>query len=92
MARRIARFFMIYAVLAAGLVYIFSSLPTSFLPNEDQGIMFMLVNTPPGATAERTLESMEQIEEYFLNAQAENVEHVGPIADVIYGIKQLMTI
>lgn len=76
MARRIARFFMIYTLLAGGLVYIFLSLPSSFLPNEDQGIMFMLVNTPPGATAERTLESMEQIEDYFLNTQAENVEHL----------------
>tara|TARA_R110002096_G_scaffold426421_1_gene636142 strand:- start:30512 stop:33655 length:3144 start_codon:yes stop_codon:yes gene_type:complete len=76
MARRIARFFMIYSVLAAGLVFIFSTLPTSFLPNEDQGIMFMLINTPPGATAERTLESVEQIEKYFLEDQSENVEHL----------------
>lgn len=76
MARRVVRFFGVYAALAAGLVYIFLSLPTSFLPNEDQGIMFMLVNTPPGATAERTLESVHQIEDYFLNDQAENVEHL----------------
>jgi len=76
MARRALRFFGIYSALAAGLLYIFTSLPTSFLPNEDQGIMFMLVNTPPGATAERTLESMAEIEDYFLDGQAENVEHL----------------
>lgn len=76
MARRIARFFTIYAVLVAGMLYIFSTLPTSFLPNEDQGIMFMLLNTPPGATAERTLESVHKIEDYFLNDQSENVEHL----------------
>ncbi len=76
MARRIARFFMVYSALAAGLIYIFSTLPTSFLPNEDQGIMFMLINTPPGATAERTLESIAEIEDYFLEGQAENVEHL----------------
>ncbi len=76
MARRITRFFGVYLILAAGLVYIFSTLPTSFLPNEDQGIMFMLVNTPPGATAERTMESVYQIEDYFLNEQSKNVEHL----------------
>ncbi|HPF45894.1 MAG: efflux RND transporter permease subunit [Alphaproteobacteria bacterium] len=76
MARRIARFFLVYSALAAGLVYIFLSLPTSFLPNEDQGIMIMLVNTPPGATTERTLESVAKIEDYFLEGQKENVEHL----------------
>ncbi|MCP5381630.1 MAG: efflux RND transporter permease subunit [Kordiimonadaceae bacterium] len=76
MARRIARFFMVYSALAAGLIFIFVSLPTSFLPNEDQGIMMMLVNTPPGATAERTLESVAKIENYFLDGQKENVEHL----------------
>lgn len=76
MARRIARFFMIYSVLAAGLVLIFTTLPTSFLPNEDQGTMFMLINTPAGATAERTIESVKKIEKYFLEDQAENVEHL----------------
>lgn len=76
MARRILRFFGLYSALTAGLVYLFISLPTSFLPNEDQGIMFMLVNTPPGATSERTLESVKQIENYFLDTQEENVEHL----------------
>lgn len=76
MARRIARFFAIYLILAGGLVYIFSTLPTSFLPNEDQGIMFLLVSAPPGATAERTLESIYQIEDYFLDDQSRNVEHL----------------
>ncbi|MCL4158426.1 UNVERIFIED_CONTAM: hypothetical protein GTU68_045023 [Idotea baltica] len=76
MARRVARFFTIYAVLVAGLIYIFATLPTSFLPNEDQGIMFMLVNTPPGATSERTMESIVKIEDYFLDNQAENVEQL----------------
>ncbi|MEZ5758599.1 MAG: efflux RND transporter permease subunit [Emcibacteraceae bacterium] len=76
MARRIARFFMVYSALAAGLILIFVSLPTSFLPNEDQGIMMMLVNTPPGATAERTLESVAKIEDYFLDGQKDNVEHL----------------
>ncbi|MBL4603992.1 MAG: efflux RND transporter permease subunit [Emcibacteraceae bacterium] len=76
MVRRTARFFLIYVVLTSGMIYIFMTLPTSFLPNEDQGMMMMMVTTPPGATAERTLESVHQIEDYFLDEQSRNVNHL----------------
>lgn len=74
--RRIARFFLIYVGLFAILAFIFLRLPTSFLPNEDQGIMFLLVNAPAGATAERTLESVKKIEDYVLEEEKVNVEHL----------------
>lgn len=75
-ARRLIRFFMIYLVLIGGLAYGFMKLPTSFLPDEDQGIMFTMVNTPAGATAERTLEAVKQVERYFLEEQEDTVEHL----------------
>jgi len=75
-ARRVYRFFLIYVVLVGGMMAIFSQLPGSFLPNEDQGSMYMMVNTPPSSTAERTLESVKQVEDYFLSEQKENVEHL----------------
>lgn len=74
--RRIARFFLLYVGLFAVLAFIFLRLPTSFLPNEDQGIMFLLVNAPAGATAERTLESVKKIEDYVLEEEKVNVEHL----------------
>ncbi len=73
-ARRIIRFFVVYLILIGGLGYGFMNLPTSFLPNEDQGFLFMMVNTPAGSTSERTLESVVQVEDYLL-AQ-EKVEHL----------------
>ena len=76
MAHRILRCLVIYALLMAALFYGMKSLPTSFLPNEDQGIMFMMVQTPAGATAERTLESVEKVEEYFLETQKDTVKHL----------------
>lgn len=76
MARRIMRFLVIYLVLIGGMLYIFSTLPTSFLPDEDQGNMFLMVNTPAGSTIERTLESIEKIEDYLLIEQEENLEHL----------------
>lgn len=75
-ARRLIRFFMIYLILIGGLSYGFMKLPTSFLPDEDQGIMFTMVNTPAGATAERTLEAVKQVEHYFLEEQKDTVEHL----------------
>jgi multidrug efflux pump subunit AcrB len=58
------------------LVGIFSQLPTSFLPNEDQGLMYMLISTPLGSTAERTLETAEKVEDYFLTEHEDMVEHL----------------
>ncbi|MCW8195907.1 efflux RND transporter permease subunit [Proteobacteria bacterium 005FR1] len=80
MANRLFRFFMIYFVLVGGLALIFLRLPTAFLPNEDQGAVFMMVTAPPGATAERTLESMKQVEDYILSEEKENVDHLLTIA------------
>ncbi|WIO74076.1 efflux RND transporter permease subunit [Porticoccaceae bacterium LTM1] len=76
MSRRIGRFLIIYVVLVGGLMLLFSKLPTAFIPDEDQGTMFMMVNAPPGATASRTLESLKQIEDYFLEEESENIDHL----------------
>ncbi len=76
MLHRAKRFFLIYALLIAGLGVLFMGLPKSFLPDEDQGIMFLMVNTPPGSTAERTLESVKEIEDHILKNESDNVEHL----------------
>ncbi|MCD8566670.1 MAG: efflux RND transporter permease subunit [Alphaproteobacteria bacterium] len=76
MAARGFRFFIIYLVLVAGMIFTFTRLPGSFLPNEDQGYMFLMINTPPSSTAERTLESAKKVEDYFLEQQKDNVEHL----------------
>ncbi len=74
--QRAGRFFLIYGVLVGGMVGIFTQLPGSFLPDEDQGYMFLMVNTPPSSTAERTLESAKKVEDYFLSEQDDVVEHL----------------
>lgn len=73
-SRRLIRFFVLYVILIAGLIYGYMSMPTTFLPDEDQGIMFTMVSTPAGSTAERTLESVKKVEDYFL--EQETVEHL----------------
>ncbi len=74
--RRPLRMAVIYLLIAAGMVTLFMRTPTGFLPDEDQGILFALVQGPTGATAERTEEVVKQVERYFLSAEGENVESV----------------
>ncbi len=75
-AARSIMFFLIYLIVVGGLMYMFKNLPTAFLPDEDQGIMMLMIQAPPGATLERTRESAKLVEEYFLNQEKENVESI----------------
>ena len=65
--------FMLVVVLV-GIVL--TRIPTSFLPDEDQGFLFVQLSTPSGATKERTLESVKTMESYLLNQEKENIESV----------------
>jgi multidrug efflux pump len=63
---RAGRTLLVYVAIlgVVGLVYL--RLPTSFLPDEDQGTMLVNVQLPPGATQERTLAVMQQVEGFIL--------------------------
>ena len=63
---RSLRMLVIYAAVIAAAVLIFQKLPTSFVPNEDQGNILVNVQLPPGATQARTLEVMKQTEAFML--------------------------
>ena len=59
--------FLVYAAVIVGVVFGFRTLPTSFLPNEDQGFVISLVQLPPGATQERTSATMKELEDFVLS-------------------------
>ncbi len=63
---RAARTLVIYAAIMATVAVVYTHLPSSFLPNEDQGTMLVNVQLPPGATQERTLSVMQQVEGFIL--------------------------
>ncbi|PKO68423.1 MAG: multidrug efflux RND transporter permease subunit [Betaproteobacteria bacterium HGW-Betaproteobacteria-16] len=63
---RAGRTLVIYAVIIGAVAWVYNRLPTSFLPGEDQGTMLVNVQLPPGATQERTLEVMKQVEGFML--------------------------
>ena len=64
--RRATRYLLIYGAIIAVVAVVYLRLPASFLPNEDQGTMLVNVQLPPGATQERTLNVMQQVEGFLL--------------------------
>ena len=75
-ARRPLRTFAIYLMLVAVMGLLYVRTPTAFLPEEDQGILFTLIQGPSGATANRTEAVVTQVREHFLGAEAATVESV----------------
>jgi multidrug efflux pump len=63
---RAGRFLIIYAVILAAVALLYTRLPTSFLPNEDQGYLIVNVQLPPGASQARTEAAMSQVEQFFM--------------------------
>jgi len=64
--KRAGRFLIVYAAIIAAVAVFFTRLPSSFLPAEDQGYLIVNVQLPPGATVNRTLEAMQQVEGFIL--------------------------
>ncbi|NLB55987.1 MAG: efflux RND transporter permease subunit [Lentisphaerae bacterium] len=68
------RFFAIYILVALGLGYIALSMPSSYLPDEDQGVLLAQIVLPVGATLEQTEKIAQEVMEYFLEEEPEAVE------------------
>jgi multidrug efflux pump len=74
------RYMIAYAILVAFVALGFAKIPTGFLPDEDQGTVFAVIQLPPGATQDRTLEVIKQVERHALEDQNEAVESVLTVA------------
>ncbi|MFH1034462.1 MAG: efflux RND transporter permease subunit [Pseudomonadota bacterium] len=73
MLGRYGRYLVVYALIVGGMALLFLRLPTAFLPDEDQGFMFTMVQLPAGATQVRTLKVLEEVQNHFLNDEKEAV-------------------
>ena len=85
--RRAGRYLIIYAVLVGVVAFAYMRLPSSFLPQEDQGTVLVNVQLPPGATQERTLAVIEKVEEFMLK-QPEVQSMVGVLGFSFSGLGQ----
>ncbi|CAM3635512.1 multidrug efflux RND transporter permease subunit [Castellaniella denitrificans] len=64
--KRTLRMMVVFAVLVGVMGWMYLRLPTSFLPEEDQGYVIANIELPSGASSSRTVEIIEQVEKYFM--------------------------
>ncbi len=82
---RSLRFMLIYLAIVGVLAYAFLRMPTSFLPEEDQGALFSQVVLPAGATQERTIEVLKKLEHHYLVNEKDNVKTIFTVAGFSFG-------
>lgn len=75
--RRVVTFGALIA-FCAGIFFTNQTLPAGFIPNEDQGMIYAIIQTPPGATLERTNEVARKLQ--ALCEETEGVESVSSLA------------
>ena len=83
--RKVPHVMVVFIALVVVLGYLFVRLPTSFLPDEDQGIMFTQAQLPVGSTQERTMDVVKQIEHHFLEEQKEAVRSIFTVQGFSFG-------
>ncbi|KIE41465.1 efflux RND transporter permease subunit [Geobacter anodireducens] len=74
------RYLLVYGGIVAAMVFFFLRLPTAFLPDEDQGFIVCQVQLPAGATKERTIKVIEELEHHFLEQEKKAVEAIITVA------------
>ena len=76
MIRSTGRYMVIYLLIVVGMAFLFMRLPSSFLPEEDQGLLLAQAQLPAGATQERTQKVLDQVTDYFLTQEKDTVKSV----------------
>src|SRR5471032_141929 len=65
-----------YLLSIVGMIWLFTRIPTAFLPEEDQGVLFAQVQTPAGSSAERTQVVIDEMRSYLLEKESGSVASV----------------
>ena len=76
MLKRRGRYMIIFLLIVGGLAVLFTRLPTTFLPDEDQSILFVQVQTPSNSSTERTEAVLDEVTDYLLNEESNIVDSV----------------
>ncbi|MBB5277383.1 multidrug efflux pump [Rhizobium rosettiformans] len=74
--KRPLRVMLMFAIVIGGMSWLFLRLPSSFLPQEDQGVLMTIVQLPNGATVTRTEEIIKKIEDYYLDQEKDAIQDV----------------
>ncbi|MBS6737885.1 MULTISPECIES: multidrug efflux RND transporter permease subunit AcrB [Phytobacter] len=74
--RSTGRYLLLYVLIVVGMAILFVRLPSSFLPDEDQGVFLTMAQLPAGATQERTQKVLDEVSKYYLENEKDNVNSV----------------
>ncbi|MFZ3254935.1 MAG: efflux RND transporter permease subunit [Syntrophales bacterium] len=78
------RYAFVYVLIVAAVGYLFQRMPTSYLPDEDQGILTVQANLPSGSTLEQTQKVMAEVNDYFLTQEKDAVESFMAVSGVSF--------
>lgn len=76
MIKRVGRTMMVFIAITVAAGWIFMRMPTAFLPDEDQGILFTQAILPVNSTQQETKAVLADVTDFYLNAESENVKSV----------------
>ena len=74
------RYLVIYLLIVGSLVFLFQRMPTAYLPDEDQGIMFIQAMLPTGSTLEQTQQVLDKVRHHFLVDEKKAVDSIFTVA------------
>ncbi len=83
------RFLLVFLAIIGGVAFLFARLPTSFVPQEDQGVLLAQIQLPAGAARARTQAVVEQVSSYFITEEKDAVDAIfGAIGFNFTGVYQ----
>ncbi len=68
------RYLFLFVLIVAAMGYLFMQMPTSYLPNEDQGLLYVQAMLPGNSTLEQTQEVLNQVRDYLLIDEKDAIE------------------
>jgi HAE1 family hydrophobic/amphiphilic exporter-1 len=79
------RYVVIFAVIVGALGLLFKQMPTGYLPDEDQGILFSQIILPANSTLEQTKGVLSQVRQHFQDNEPAAVESTFTVAGMSFG-------
>jgi len=79
------RYLFVFLIIVGAMGYLFQKMPTSYLPNEDQGILMVQAMLPAGSTLEQTEKVMEKVRDHFLMQEKDGVDSLMTLSGMSFG-------
>ena len=79
------RYLFVFLVIVAAMGWLFQRMPTSYLPDEDQGILLVQIMLPAGSTLDQTQAVVDKVRGYLLEQEKDSVESMMAVTGFSFG-------